>query len=171
MCVWREGGGGSRPWYHICAIFCTNPSESALPTQRGCVVTPRTRRTLPSQNSTFVMSCRQGCCLGADWPARFYCPTTRLTFEPHRPSLWITQECTKRKMTPPWHVHMWRPASHMFTSHRVATDLRIPFCTQTPPRQASCPSWQRRRKMPQWLQSAPTKMQSSFSTRGIFIFN
>lgn len=74
------GGRGSRPWYHICAIFCTNPSESAQPTQRGCVVTLQTRRTLPSQNSTSVMSCRRGCYLGADWPAHFYCPTTWLTF-------------------------------------------------------------------------------------------
>lgn len=43
--------------------FCNSLCESAEPTQQGCVVTPRTRRTLPSQNSTFVMSCRQGCSL------------------------------------------------------------------------------------------------------------
>lgn len=74
------GGGGYRPWYHICAIFCTNLCESAQPTQRGCVVTPWTRRT--SQNSTFVMSCSRGCNNDADWPAHFHCLTTWLTFEP-----------------------------------------------------------------------------------------
>lgn len=37
-----------------------------LVSQQGCVVTPRTQRTLPSQNSTFVMSCRRGCYHGAD---------------------------------------------------------------------------------------------------------
>lgn len=80
----EEVWGVSQPWYHICAIYCTNHSESAEPTQRGCVVTPQTRRTLPSQDSTFVMSCGRGCSHCADWPAHFYCPTTCVTFGPQQ---------------------------------------------------------------------------------------
>lgn len=80
---WRGGWGLGHDIISV-PCFALTPSESAQPTQRGCVVTPRTWRTLLSQNSTFVMSCRQGCYLGADWPAHFYCPTTQLTFEPQR---------------------------------------------------------------------------------------
>lgn len=60
--VTAVGRGQSRPLYHTCAIFCTGPVSQQRPIQRGCVVTPHTRRTLPSENSTFVMSRRnRGC--------------------------------------------------------------------------------------------------------------
>lgn len=65
-------------------MFSTNPRESAVPVHPKCVVTPRTRRTLPSQNSTFVMSRGRSCDHGVDWAVRFYCLTTWLTFEPQQ---------------------------------------------------------------------------------------
>lgn len=54
--VTAVGRGQSRPLYHTCAVFCTGPVSRQRPIRRGCVVTPHTRRTLPSENSTFVMS-------------------------------------------------------------------------------------------------------------------
>lgn len=84
-------------------MFPTNPGESAEPVHPECVVTPQTRRTLPSQNSTFVMSHSQSCNHGVDWLACFYCPTTWLTFEPQQASLLgHTRKSTKTKMLVTW---------------------------------------------------------------------
>lgn len=106
----REGRGGSQPWYHICAIFCTNPSESARSTQRGCVVTPWTRRTLPSRNSTSVMSCKRGCSHDADWTAHFHRLAAWLTFELHCGS--HKHEQKEKERARPRHVHMWTSVRH-----------------------------------------------------------
>lgn len=61
------------------------------------------------------------------------------------------------------------PTSYVRMLHREReeTHLQIFLRSQTP----TCPSCEHGKKTPQWLQSAPTKMQSSFSTSGIFIFN
>lgn len=113
---WRGGWGLGHDIISV-PCFALTPSESAQPTQRGCVVTPRTWRTLLSQNSTFVMSCRQGCYLGADWPAHFYCPTTQLTFEPQRAIVVDHTGMHKKKKKEmsfsPWHVHMWNQSLYM----------------------------------------------------------
>ena len=167
------GGRGSRPWYHICAIFCTNPSESAQPTQRGCVVTPRTRRTLPSQNSTSVMSCRRGCYLGADWPAHFYCPTTWLTFASTGHCRGSHGSAQEEKMTA--RTHTWNQAltfahhrrkkqegrsrttaSHFMSKHHLDNHHALHVSVKE--------------KCHNGFNQPPTKTQSSFSTRGFFFF-
>lgn len=162
-----KGGGGLGHDIISVPYFCTNPCESAEPTQQGCVVTPQTWRTLPSQNSTFVMSCRRKLLPGSDWFAHFYCPTTWLTFEPRRA---IVVDHTG---------HAQKEKRHGDGTSARETNL-FPCALERegggsgfkPKRHLN--NWcalHVRRNMAQWLPSAPPKMQSSSSTRSIFLFN
>lgn len=112
---WSEGLGRDV----ICFMFSTNPGESAEPVHPECVVTPRTRRTLPSQNSTFVMSRRRSCDHGVDWAACFYCPTTWLTFQPQQASvLGHTIKHQKKKRLVTW---AWQKKERQQKSSAAAT--------------------------------------------------
>lgn len=114
--------------------FALNPRESAETTQRGCVVTPWTRRTLPSQNSTFVMSCSRGCS-----PA----PTDLHIFiaQQHGWPLSLAESHGNAlKVTPPRHKGMWKLTSCLCTEAERATKAPVSLLTKTPP---SCSSWRK----------------------------
>lgn len=126
--VWagRKKGGLGHDMMSV-PYFALNPRESAKTTQRGCVVTPRTRRTLLSQNSTFVMSCSRGC-----RPA----PTDLHIFiaQQHGWPLSLAESHGNAlKVTPPRHEGMWKLTSCLCTEAETwATKAPVSLFTKTP---------------------------------------
>ena len=99
------------------------------------------------------MSCRRGCYHGADWPAHFYCPTTRLTFEPQQ-AIVVDHKRVHQKSDSAM-ARTREPASYMCRT-RGATELQIPLNTTSTTIMPFMSAW-KGKKMPQWLQSARPK--------------
>lgn len=136
----RRWGVGSQPWYYACVpYFARNPRESAETTQRGSVVTPRTRRTLPSQNSTFVMSCSLAptdphVSIGQQhgWPLGLAESHGTRALGVTRPTL---QTCESWPLVCAHHTHGDRH------THARTTTESVLFLSQTPLQQPSWPFW------------------------------